>query len=216
MQLELVSLAVCPFSQRTVITLLEKKLDFALQFLNEGNPPGWFREVSPLGKVPALRVGDRGLFESSVISDYLDETYPPRLHPEDPLTRAEHRSWIAFGSGLLVDLAALCSAADEDAYKAAKEVLSGKLLRLDEQLSPGPYWAGERFHLVDAAYAPFLMRMRILTARRPELAPLMTRRLEAWTDPLLSRSSVSRSVTEDFESRYVAFFRNKGSILLQG
>ncbi len=216
MEIELVSLVICPFAQRTAITLLEKEIDFTLNFLNQEDPPEWFRKVSPLGQVPVLRLGDRALFESAAISDYLDEVYLPRLHPEDPLTRAEHRAWIAFGSGMLVDLAALCSAGDEAAYTDRREVLRGKLLRLDAQLSGGPYWAGQRFHLVDVSYAPFLLRLGLLTARRPELATLLTPRLEAWSDRLLSRPSVVRSVADDFEASYVAFFREKGSLVMRG
>ena len=53
--------------------------------------PEWYLERAPLGQVPALELLDgRILFESDVISDYLDEAYPEhRIVPDDPFARAE-------------------------------------------------------------------------------------------------------------------------------
>jgi hypothetical protein len=68
------------------------------------NRPDWFRTISPLGKVPLLLVGQAVVFESAVILEYLEDTQPHRLHPTDPLARAEHRSWIEFGSSILSDI----------------------------------------------------------------------------------------------------------------
>lgn len=41
--------------------------------------------MNPLAKVPTLKFdGDKILYESLVICDYLDEKYPePKLHPSD-------------------------------------------------------------------------------------------------------------------------------------
>ena len=49
----------------------------------------------------SVKAGETVLFESAVICEYLDETAPgPRLHPEDPLARAQHRAWIEVGGEL--------------------------------------------------------------------------------------------------------------------
>ena len=41
-----------------------------------------------------LRVDDEvSLFESNAIAEYLDETVPRRLHPEDAAERAVNRAW---------------------------------------------------------------------------------------------------------------------------
>lgn len=55
--------------------------------------PEWFLEKYPLGKVPAIETesGD-SLYESLIISDYLDEKYPERpLQPKDPMQKAKDR-----------------------------------------------------------------------------------------------------------------------------
>ena len=55
--------------------------------------PEWYFERNPLGKVPAIETesGDC-LYESLIISDYLDEMYPERpLQPKDPMQKAKDR-----------------------------------------------------------------------------------------------------------------------------
>jgi glutathione S-transferase len=102
--LELVSHALCPYVQRAVIALTEKGVPFTRTVVDLDDKPAWFTALSPLGKVPLLRVDDAVLFESAVICDYLDETLEPRLHPIDPLERARHRAWIEFASTVLSDI----------------------------------------------------------------------------------------------------------------
>ena len=116
MKPELISFKLCPFVQRSVIVLLEKKVPFDIRYIDLSNPPDWFKAISPLGKVPLLKLGDTVLFESAVIMEYLDEVNPPSLHPSDPLRKAHHRAWIEFSSTLLVSQYQLTMiAADETA-----------------------------------------------------------------------------------------------------
>ena len=101
--LALISHHLCPYVQRAAITLAEKGMPFERITIDLAAKPDWFKAVSPLGKVPVLRVRDAdgeevSIFESAVILEYLEETSPPALHPADPLQRARHRGWIEFGS----------------------------------------------------------------------------------------------------------------------
>lgn len=173
-----------------------------------------FRLISPLGKVPLLKIDGEVLFESAIINEYLDEVYPPSLHPADALVRAKHRGWIEFGSHLLFDQFKLMTAPDEDAMQQQCEVLGGGFARLERELGDGPYFSGERFSLLDAAYAPFFMRFDILQRHREALADLMPTRLDAWARALRDRASVKASVVDDFEERFIEFGRRKGSFLL--
>ncbi|WP_026735473.1 glutathione S-transferase family protein [Fischerella sp. PCC 9605] len=40
------------------------------------NKPANFLEISPYGKVRVLKHGDRRVWESTIINDYLDEIFP--------------------------------------------------------------------------------------------------------------------------------------------
>jgi len=214
MGLELVSFAICPFVQRAVIALKEKRVDFEITYIDLDNPPEWFKEISPFGKVPLLRIDQEVLFESAVINEYLDEVYPPRLHPDNPLVRAKHRGWIEFGSNLLFEQYKLMTAKYEDDVQQQCEALGGLFARLESEVSDGPYFMGERFSLLDTAYAPFFMRFEILKKHHETLEDLMPTRLSQWGQALLERDSVKASVVDDFEQRFVNFGKSKDSFIL--
>src|SRR5215813_4768403 len=93
-KLTLLSHDLCPYVQRAVIALTEKGVPFDRVIIDLADKPDWFLAISPLGKVPLLKVGDEVIFESAVILEYLEETQPNPLYPADPLARARHRGMI--------------------------------------------------------------------------------------------------------------------------
>src|SRR5262249_362605 len=132
------------------------------QHIEPDNRPDWFRAISPHNKVPVLRIDDRvSLFESAAIAEYLDETHAPRLHPDDPVERAINRAWIEYLPAF-VDLTLDHAYADGEG-EVEKGVAAGpgafaKLEAAIEGRKGEPFFNGERYSLVDAAYAPFLQR----------------------------------------------------------
>ena len=146
-KLTLISHHLCPYVQRAVIALREKRVPFERIDGDLANKPAWFSTLSPLGKTPVLKAGDVAIFESAVILEYLEETQPLPLHPPDPLRRAEHRSWIEFGSATLNDIAGVYSAWDEASFGGKVCKLSDKFAWLERRLGPGPYFDGNGFSL---------------------------------------------------------------------
>lgn len=144
--------ALCPYVQRAAISLTEKGVAFERTTIDLANKPEWFLAISPLGKTPVLSVKDQSVFESAAILEYLEETQPAPLHPADPMTRAQHRGWIEFGSAILNDIAGFYAAKDATAFAEKIRSLSAKFSRLEEQLKDGPYFAGDQFSLVDAVF----------------------------------------------------------------
>ena len=198
MKPELISFKLCPFVQRSVIILLEKGIDYDVTYIDLKNPPDWFLEISPFGKVPILRCGDVVLFESAVINEYLDETNPPSLHPSDPLVRAQNRACIEFGSNLNLEIGNLLAAKSEEEFSKVCDRIVKAFTRVAGRMSEGPYYNGETFSLVDAAYAPPLMRMRLLEQFCPVDPLTSLPKIQAWSDVLNQRDSVQRSVVPEF------------------
>ena len=205
MKPELVSFKLCPFVQRSVIVLKEKGVDYDITYINLKEPPVWFKEISPLGKVPLLKVGDTVLFESAVIMEYLDEINPPSLHPSDPLQKAQNRAWNEFASTLLESqFRMVIGAKDEEGYNAAKNELTSKLSLLEPMIQ-GSYFNGDEFSLSDVAYAPLFMRLNLLELWHPMGLLNDLPKVKAWADNLMQRSSIKESVVEGFDELYRGF-----------
>lgn len=152
--LVLVSHRLCPYVQRAVIALSERSASFERVYVDLGAKPDWFIAISPLGKTPILKVDNAAIFESAVILEFLEETQSRPLHPFDPLERAEHRSWIEFGSAVLYDIGDFYNAPDETTFAAKTSALAKKFEQIESRLGEGPYFAGAAFSLVDAAFGP--------------------------------------------------------------
>ncbi len=212
-QLTLVSHGLCPYVQRAAIALDEKGVPFERIDVDLANKPGWFKAISPLGKVPLLQVGDAAIFESAVIVEYLEETQAHPLHPADPLRRAEHRAWIEFGSSILADIWGFYTAPDDAALQAKTRALTEKFARLEQRLGDGPYFDGVRFSLVDAAFAP-VFRYFDLFERIGDFGILYGKpKLDSWRRALAQRPSVVRSVAPDFSERLRSFVAARNSCL---
>ena len=212
-KLTLISHDLCPYVQRAVIALSEKSVPFERIYVDLANKPDWFLAISPLGKVPLLKAGDAVIFESAVILEYLEETQPNPLHPVDPLERARHRAMIEFGSAVLSDIWGLEIAPTRDAAVAKIEALRDKFARLERTLGKGPWFAGERFGLVDAAFGPvfryFDLFDRLLDhgifAGKPKVA--------AWRAALAARRSIRDAVVSDYSARLERFVASQGGYL---
>ncbi len=207
----LISFDICPFVQRSVITLEEKGVQYEIKYIEIENKPDWFLSISPFGKVPVLQVDDTVIFESAVINEYLDETAPGRkLHPADPLQRAHNRAWIEFISSLLVDRNRMQHAKEESEARELAVVLNSKLERIEGQLGEGPNFNGERFSLVDAAAAPLFQRLDWLLELAPDLGVFDgLPKVAAWSAALIDRESVKNSTVPDIHERYIGYLQGK-------
>jgi glutathione S-transferase len=204
-RLELVSHALCPYVQRAVIALTEKGIPFTRTVVDLADKPDWFTALSPLGKVPLLKVDGAVLFESAVICDYLDETIEPRLHPAEALERARHRAWIEFASAVLNDIWRFYTAPDLTAFEARLADLRARFVQLEAVLGEGPYFAGPGFSLVDAAFGPVFRYFDVFEVfasfRLCEDLP----KVQAWRQALAARPSVRAAVAESYHDALRAF-----------
>lgn len=211
--LVLVSHALCPYVQRAAIVLAEKGVTFERRDIDLADKPDWFRKVSPLGKTPVLLVGDEAIFESAVICEYLEETALPRLHPTNALQRAQHRSWMEFGSALLNAIGAFYNAPDETALTARADQIRAHFQQVEAVLGEGPYFAGECFSIVDAVFGPAFRYFDLFDAVADfgfwEGLP----KLQRWRRALAMRPSVAQAVRPDYHELLGKFLSARHSAL---
>jgi len=211
MDLELISFKLCPFVQRSVITLNYKSIDHRITYIDLADPPAWFKTISPFGKVPLLRIdGKTVLFESAVINEFLDDVTPPSLHPADPLQRALNRAWIEFGSECLANQFQIVTAKDQQTFRQKAEELRGKMQRLEGIVGNGPYFNGPDLALIDTAYAPLFMRMKLLINAGVLENDIIDTKVTHWANTLLALNAVRNSVVSDFEALYLRHLQKLG------
>ena len=71
--------------RKVIVTALEKRLEHRVETVFPFDPPPGWRDLSPTGKIPALKHGDLTLADSSVIVAYLEKRFPELpVHPTDP------------------------------------------------------------------------------------------------------------------------------------
>ena len=101
------------------MTLDEKGLDFETQdinlFKNEQYNPEYLK-LNPKGVVPTLDHDGNIIIESTLICEYLDDTFPsPSLVPKDPFLRSQMRLW--------------SKAVDEGIFEATREITFASVFR---------------------------------------------------------------------------------------
>ena len=214
MDIHLISFKTCPFVQRAVITLKYKNIDFDITYIDLADPPDWFLEISPLEKVPVLKVDGEILFESAVINEFLDDITDGALQPKDPLDRAKNRAWIEFASNMLGNLYMMKMSKEEEKYDKYRERLIDQLQRVENRLGDGPWFNGADFSLADTAFAPFFRQDSVVDYKLSVLDPETMPKTDAWARRLLALPAVRESVVDEFEDLFIDAMERNGSYSL--
>jgi len=215
MSIELISFKTCPFVQRAAITLGYKEVEHKVTFIDLADPPDWFLEISPLAKVPVLRVDGEILFESAVINEYLDDITGGELQPKDSLARAKNRAWIEFASNMLGNTYMMKTATEKGKYEKYRDLLVSQLGRVENRLGDGPWFNGEDFSLADTAFAPWFAHDAIANYRFSVIDAATMPKLDAWSKRLLALPAVKNSVVAEFEQLYLAALETNNCYLWQ-
>ncbi|ALC11105.1 glutathione S-transferase family protein [Sphingopyxis sp. 113P3] len=200
-----------PMVQPVRMCLFEKQIEHELVYINPYNKPQWYKDLTPNGQglVPLLDVDGELIFESSVINEYLDEMFPARRFlPTDPVVKAKNRAWTLAALEILLALVDMTVLRRLEEYEFNRTRLLGKLTKLDEQLSDGPFFNGEQLALIDFQYAPILLRIDILDRLYGTDVLPQFKRIPAWAKNVLALESQKATVPppsggRDFDHCYL-------------
>ena len=183
-----------PFVRKVRVALAEKNIPYDLVPVFPAAADEEFRKISPLGKVPAFRDGDKGFSDSSVICAYLEKTHPtPALYPADPYQYARALWFEEYADSAMVNVIGPKiffekivaprffnrEANLESVEKAVKEELPPLFTYLESQLT-GDYLAGNQLSVGDIAVCSMLLNLfhagyGIDTQAYPKLARYVAR-----------------------------------------
>ena len=206
----LVSHALCPYVQRAAIVALEKGIAFERVVVDLANKPEWFVERSPTGKVPLLIVGETTLFESAAIAEYLNEISGGGMLPAAPVERARHRAWVEYASGTIAEIGGLYSAPDAGAFEAKRLSVVQRFERLAVEVN-GPWFGGDDFGLVDAAFAPVFRYLDVFEREAGLYLLNDSPSVADWRACLAARASVRAAAMPEYPAKLRAFLLAKGS-----
>ncbi|KDP46078.1 hypothetical protein JCGZ_06589 [Jatropha curcas] len=143
----------CPFCQRVLLTLEEKKLTYKMHLINLSDKPQWFLEISPEGKVPVAKIDDKWVPDSDVIVGILEEKYPDPSLVTPP-------DFASVGSKIFSSFVKFLKS--KDSNDESEQALLEELKALDEHLKAhGPFIAGEKISAVDLSLAPKLYHLDV-------------------------------------------------------
>lgn len=179
------------FCWKALIALYEKKIAFAPNLVNPGDPQSRarFAALWPLAKMPVLEDRTRGAVvpETSIIVDYLERHYDGlQLIPDDPDEAREVRLWDRIFDHYVqhpmqrIVADRLRPAGQRDPYGVAeaRAALAAGMAVVESQVA-GKSWAvGEVFTMADCAAAPALFyanKVMPLAGAHPEALALLER-----------------------------------------
>uniref|UniRef100_J3MCQ4 GST N-terminal domain-containing protein n=1 Tax=Oryza brachyantha TaxID=4533 RepID=J3MCQ4_ORYBR len=142
---------ICPFTQRVLLTIEEKHLPYDIKLVDLANKPDWFLKISPEGKVPIVKLEEKWVADSDVITQALEEKYP-----EPSLATPPEKASI--GSKIFSTFIGFLKSKDPN--DGTEQALLSELTSFDSYLKDnGPFINGTTISAADLSLAPKLFHM---------------------------------------------------------
>ncbi|EMD01077.1 hypothetical protein BAUCODRAFT_62112 [Baudoinia panamericana UAMH 10762] len=199
--LKLYGSCFCPFVHRVWISLEHKGLDYQYVEVDVYRKPKLLLDINPRGLVPALRHGDWGCYESTVLMEYLEDLHQGKpLLPKDPKQRAESRLWSDHINRHIIPLFYRYLQAQDanDQASYAKELTEQIAKLVSAADSNGPFFLGSKLTFVDVQMAPWVIRLeKVLKPYRGWPDPEPGSRWEKWVRAIEANDAVKKTTSDD-------------------
>ncbi|KAH8269990.1 hypothetical protein KR018_001707, partial [Drosophila ironensis] len=198
------TMAFCPYSQRTNLLLAAKKIPHHTIYVDLIDKPEWYKDYSPLGKVPAVQLthlkGQPTLVESLIIAEYLDEQYPEprRLFPSDPLQKAQDKILIERFAPVVSAVYPIITLNPNPPADARKN-FEAALDVFEEELGKRgtPYFSGQVIGIVDYMIWPWFERFPSMKlTRQYELDEKRFGKLLKWRNLVAQDEAVKKTALD--------------------
>ncbi|KAF5829268.1 glutathione S-transferase [Dunaliella salina] len=159
---------MCPYVHRLSLALAHKQaLDSIKRVdIDLANKPAWLPKFSPHGKVPAVTYTENGqqqvLYESLVLLQWVEDYYKgPELLPGSPAQKAKGRIIISRFDGAAVSRwYQMVRCSEESNFSELMRGMKAEFAWLESSMDPtGPFMMGSTPTMVDAACAPWFLRL---------------------------------------------------------
>lgn len=188
--------------------LAEKQIKYNLILVDEDDED--LTSLNPYNQLPMLIENDLKLFNSSIISEYLDDRYRQnKLYADAPMPRAEQRQYIWRFEQDWLKLAdiMLChpDTLNEKEKAKAQKQLRDTLISLTPLFQHFPFFMSENFTILDCMLAPIFIRLKAMGI---ELPKQHCRPIHLYRQRIFSRPAFAKSLTMQEKNRYSEFLVN--------
>jgi len=170
--LRLCGFPVSNYYNKVKLQLLEKGVPFEEELVWPTRDESLLART-PMGKIPFIEVDGRTIAESTVIAEYIEETYREKpLLPADPFARAKVRELVAFldlhlelPTRRLYKEVLYGSKVSEETKRDVERDLEQGVAAFGRLAQFSPFVAGAEFTLADCAAIQHLPLLSIVTKR---------------------------------------------------
>lgn len=180
------------YSHIVRIVLAEKGVNVEVFNVDPINPPADLLELNPYSTYPTLVDRDLVLYETPIISEYLDERFPhPPLLPVYPIARAKSRLMVHRIDRDWLRLVTKIQHGNKEEKEKARKTLTDHLIALTPVFAEMPYFLSEEFSIIDCCLAPLLWRLPHLEIKLPAHAKAVTEYAKRMFDRNSFKTSLS-------------------------
>ncbi|QIO05103.1 glutathione S-transferase N-terminal domain-containing protein [Acinetobacter shaoyimingii] len=185
--------------------LAEKQIKYQLIIADEQDED--IASLNPYNQLPMLIENNLKLFNTAIISEYVDDRYRQnKLYADAPAPRAEQRQYIWRMENDWLKLADIMlrhpDTLDTKAKAAAQKKLRDTLISLTPLFQHFPYFMSENFTILDCMLAPIFIRLKHMGI---ELPAQQCRPILLYCQRIFNRPAFVKSMTIQEKNRYSAF-----------
>jgi len=199
-KITLYSFRRCPFAIRVRMVLHEKQLSFTTieEDLNNFSPK--LRELHPEARVPLIIHGDLVIYESAIITEYLDDCFPEtKLMPDAAVDKMKVRQWTYWCNNIFKpDLdrfkyGTTLGLSQEEQAKAQVN-LKGYLEKMNRQLSQSEWLVDNQYSLADIHVFPFYRQLSRIAGGHPDVDNYPA--IKVWFEKIIARHAFERTMAK--------------------
>lgn len=183
--------------------LAEKQIKYNLIIVDHEDED--LASLNPYNQLPMLIENDLKLFNTSIISEYVDDRYRQnKLYADAPMPRAEQRQYVWRFENDWLKLADIMlkhpDNLDVQAQQKAQKQLRDTLISLTPLFQHYPYFMSESLTILDCMLAPIFLRLKHMGI---ELPKQQCRPILLYIQRIFSRPDFVKSLTTQEKNRYL-------------